>query len=191
VSGLARKGVPPVVKVEQEAYFETGLLDLAYMAIVSIVFLLLWALATTCATVYCGWRVLDRRPEKAPIATTLPDQVFGLSAMLLGIFVFSWLPFSVGAIAHQWLLGHALTHQVVNQLPSSFLPTAVAAGVIGCGARVCAIVRWVPWICRDWDNLFDGDTWQQFFGGCSLLTGVVGICFAFVVVVAEAAPLFR
>ena len=43
-------------------------------------------------------------------------------------------------------------------------------------------------IFRSTDN---GDTWQQFFGGCSLLTGVVGLCFAFVVTVAEVLPLFR
>ena len=57
-------------------------------AMISLVSQLLWALLTACAATYCGWRVLDRRPEKDPIATTLPDRVFGLSAMLLGIFVF-------------------------------------------------------------------------------------------------------
>ena len=161
------------------------------MALVSVVSQLLWALVTVCAASYCGWRVLDRRAGKTPIATTLPDQVLGLCAMLLGIFVFSWLPYSCGALAHQWLLGYAITTPIANQLPSAFLPSIVAAGGIGCGARVCAVVRWVPWICRGWGNIFDADNWQQFFGGCSLLTGVVGICFAFVVVVAEAAPLFR
>lgn len=161
------------------------------MAIVPVLFVLVWALLTACAATYCGWRVLDRRPDKARIATTLPDQVFGLSAMLLGIFVFSWLPFSCGAVAHQWLLGHTIPYQIANQLPSAFLPFIVAAGVIGSGARVCAVVRWVPWICRGWENIFDGDTWQQFFGGCSLLTGVVGICFAFIVTAAEVLPLFR
>jgi hypothetical protein len=161
------------------------------MAIVPVLFVLVWALLTACAATYCGWRILDRRPEKDPIATTLPDQVLGLSAMLLGIFVFSWLPFSCGAAAHQWLLGHTIPYHVANQLPSAFLPFVIAAGVIGSGARVSAVVRWVPWICRDWENVFDGDTWQQFFGGCSLLTGVVGICFALVVTVAEVLPLFR
>jgi len=33
--------------------------------------------------------------------------------------------------------------------------------------------------------------WQRLFGGCSLLTGVVAVCFAFVVVVAQVAALFR
>jgi hypothetical protein len=180
-----------VVKAAEHAYFRKEVLSVPHMVIVSVVFLLLWAIVTTCAAVYCGWRVLDRRAEKTPIATTLPDQVLGLSAMLLGIFVFSWLPYSVGEIAHQWLLGHSVFHPATEDMICSIIPTAVAAGLIGCGARVCAVVRWVPWICRDWENVFDGDTWQQFFGGCSLLTGVVGICFAFVVVVAEAAPLFR
>jgi hypothetical protein len=159
--------------------------------IVFVVSLILWVLETTCASVYCGWRVLDRRAGKTPIATTLPDQVFGLSAMLLGIFVFSWLPYSVGAIAHQWLLGHAILSPTPADLVGAGIVMTVSGGVIACGARVCAIVRWVPWICRGWANVFDAETWQQFFGGCSLLTGVVGICFAFVVVVAEAAPLFR
>ncbi len=161
------------------------------LQVVSVVSLVLWALVTTCAASYCGWRVLDRRAEKAPIASTLPDQVFGLSAMLLGIFVFCWLPYSVGSVAHQWLLGRSITHPATADMICAALPTLVAAGVIGCGARVCAVVRWMPWICRDWDNVFDNDRWQRFFGGCSLLTGVVGICFAFVVTVAEVMPIFR
>jgi hypothetical protein len=161
------------------------------MTIVSIVFLLIWALLTACAASYCGWRVLDRRPDKVPIATTLPDQILGLSAMLLGIFVFSWLPFSLGAVAHQWILGSGPAPPAAADLILALLPTAVAAGVIGCGARVCAFVRWVPWICRGWQNVFDHDKWQQFFGGCSLLTGVVSVCFAFTVFVCYATPLFR
>lgn len=161
------------------------------LAIVPLVSQLLWALLTAAAASYCGWRVLDRRPAKMAIATTLADQVLGLSAMLLGIFVFSWLPYSCGAIAHQWILGHAFAHLKVIEFPLAVVPTAIAAGLIGCGARVCAVVRWVPWICRDWDNIFDGDMWQRLFGGCSLLTGVVAVCFAFVVVVAQVAALFR
>ncbi len=161
------------------------------MAIVSLVFVLLSALATAGTASYCGWRVLDRRPCKTPIATSMADQVLGLSAMLLGIFVFSWLPYALGSIAHQWLLGCAITHPVEADLICAIIPTLVAAGVIGCSARVCATVRWMPWICRGWENIFDGDKWQQLFGGCSLLTGVVGVCVAFVVALAHVAPLFR
>ena len=162
------------------------------MATVSVISVLLWAVLTAGAASYCGWRVLDRRPEKVPIATTRADEVLGLSAMLLGIFVFSWLPFSCGAVAHQWILGRAVPlPDLLALLPCALLPTTVAAGVIGSGARVCAVVRWMPWICRDWGNIFDSERWQQFFGGCSLLTGVVGICFAFIVIVAEVMPLFR
>jgi len=163
----------------------------AYLAIISVAFVLVWALLTACSATYCGWRVLDRRLEKEPIATTLPDQVFGLSAMLLGIFVFSWLPFCCGAVAHQWLVGRTVSSEIFYQVPFALLPFIVAAGVIGSGARVCAVVRWMPWICRGWENVFDDDAWQRFFGGCSLLTGVVSICFAFLVTVAELVPLFR
>jgi hypothetical protein len=161
------------------------------LQIVFVVSLFLWAFATTCASTYCGWRVLDRRQDKAPIATTMPDQVMGLSAMLLGIFVFSWFPYSVGSMAHQWLLCHEIVQPATVNLICSIVPTAIAVGVIGCGARVCAVVRWVPWICRGWDNVFDAERWQQVFGGCSLATAVAGICFTFVVFIAHATPLFR
>ncbi len=88
-------------------------------------------------------------------------------------------------------LGRAIIHPDMTSLPCALIPTAIAAGMIGSGARVCAVVRWVPWICRDWGNVFDSEKWQQFFGGCSLLTGVLGICFAFLVAVLQVAPLFR
>jgi hypothetical protein len=133
------------------------------------------------APIYCGWRVIDRRADKKPLATTVPDKVFGAVTLLLGIFYATLLAYNVGStlrgIIPSWINGRFQpnwTGIIMWGLPLYSITATVVLGVTFCGASVCTTRPLTPQKWGSWNVFSNWDGRQTFMGFCSLLTSVVG-----------------